>query len=134
MNGESAIFEVALKPQPQDLAIFGGPSAFVEPSHEGRPSVGSREHLFERINYMLNRNWLTNDGPFVREFEKRIARFVGVRHGIAMGNGAFGDSNPCGRSHGGSYCAIPYFHRDGPCAPVAVVSSRDASAYGHSCK
>jgi hypothetical protein len=84
MNGESVMFEAALKPQPQDLAIFGGPPAFVEPLHVGLPNVGSREHLMERINDMLNRNWLTNDGPFVREFGKRIARFVGVRHCIAM--------------------------------------------------
>jgi dTDP-4-amino-4,6-dideoxygalactose transaminase len=81
------MFEAALKPQPQDLAIFGGPPTFVEPLHVGRPNVGSREHLLKRINDMLNRNWLTNDGPFVREFEKRIARFVGVRHCIAMCNG-----------------------------------------------
>jgi dTDP-4-amino-4,6-dideoxygalactose transaminase len=87
MNGETAMSEAALKPQPQDLAIFGGPPAFMEPLHVGRPNVGNREHLLERINDMLNRNWLTNDGPFVREFEKRIARFVGVRHCIAMCNG-----------------------------------------------
>ena len=81
------MFEAALKSQPQDLAIFGGPPAFVEHLHVGCLNVGSREHLLEQINDMLNRNWLTNDGPFVREFEKRIARFVGVRHGIAMCNG-----------------------------------------------
>lgn len=81
------MFEAALKPQLQDLAIFGRPPAFAEPLHVGRPNVGSREHLLERINDMLDRNWLTNDGPFVREFEKRIAQFVGVRHCIAMCNG-----------------------------------------------
>jgi dTDP-4-amino-4,6-dideoxygalactose transaminase len=32
-------------------------------------------------------NRRTNDGPFVWEFEKRIARFAGVRHRIAMCNG-----------------------------------------------
>lgn len=87
MNGETAMFEAVLKPQLQDLAIFGKRPAFAEPLHVGRPNVGSRERLLERINDMLNRNWLTNDGPFVREFEKRIAQFVGVRHCIAMCNG-----------------------------------------------
>lgn len=77
------MFDITLKPQPQDLAIFGGPLAFVELLHVDRPNVGSRKHLSGRINDRLNRNWLTNDGPFVREFEKRIARFVGVRHSIA---------------------------------------------------
>jgi dTDP-4-amino-4,6-dideoxygalactose transaminase len=36
---------------------------------------------------MLDRNWLTNDGPYVEEFEKQIAEFVGVRHCVAMCNG-----------------------------------------------
>lgn len=87
MTGDTAMFEAALKPQLQDLAIFGRAPAFAERLHVGRPNVGSRERLLERINDMLNRNWLTNDGPFVREFEKRIAQFVGVRHCIAMCNG-----------------------------------------------
>jgi hypothetical protein len=50
------MFEATLKPQLQDLAIFGRPPAFAEPLHVGRPNVGSREHLLERINDMLNRN------------------------------------------------------------------------------
>ena len=87
MNGGTAMSEAALVPQFQQLAIFGKPPAFAVPLHVGRPNLGSRERLLERINDMLDRNWLTNDGPFVREFEKRIAQFVGVRHCIAMCNG-----------------------------------------------
>jgi dTDP-4-amino-4,6-dideoxygalactose transaminase len=75
------------KVEVQDLAIFGRPPAFAQPLHVGRPNVGNRERLLERINEMLDSNWLTNDGPFVREFEKNIAQFVGVRHCIAMCNG-----------------------------------------------
>jgi dTDP-4-amino-4,6-dideoxygalactose transaminase len=70
-----------------DLAIFGRPPAFPEKVHVGRPNLGSRDRLFERINDMLDRNWLTNDGPYVREFEKRIAEYTGVRHCVAMCNG-----------------------------------------------
>ncbi len=36
---------------------------------------------------MLDRNWLTNNGPYVQQFETRIAEFLGVRHCIAMCNG-----------------------------------------------
>ena len=36
---------------------------------------------------MLDRSWLTNDGPFVQEFEERIATRLGVRHCVAMCNG-----------------------------------------------
>lgn len=71
----------------QQLAISGGAPAFAEPLHVGRPNIGDRERLLERINTMLDRNWLTNDGPFLQEFEARIAEFVGVRHCIAMCNG-----------------------------------------------
>jgi dTDP-4-amino-4,6-dideoxygalactose transaminase len=35
---------------------------------------------------MLERRWLTNDGPLVREFEDRISDFVGVRNCITMCN------------------------------------------------
>jgi dTDP-4-amino-4,6-dideoxygalactose transaminase len=70
----------------QDLAIFGNAPAFAEKVHVGRPNVGNRERLLSRINDMLDRNWLTNDGPYVREFEKRLAEFVGVRHCVAMCN------------------------------------------------
>src|SRR5713226_2249410 len=71
----------------RDLAIFGKPPAFAEKVHVGRPNIGNRERLLGRINDMLDRNWLTNDGPYVQQFEKQIAEFVGVRHCVAMCNG-----------------------------------------------
>ena len=70
-----------------DLAIFGNPPTFVEPFHVGRPNIGNRERLIERIHDMLDRRWLSNRGPFVQEFESEIARRLGVKHCIAMCNG-----------------------------------------------
>jgi dTDP-4-amino-4,6-dideoxygalactose transaminase len=70
-----------------DLAIFGKPPAFAEKLHVGRPNIGDRDRLLARINDMLDRNWLTNDGPYVRQFEMQIAEFLGVRHCVAMCNG-----------------------------------------------
>ena len=69
-----------------DLAVFGRRPAFSEKVHVGRPNIGNRERLLSRISDMLDRNWLTNDGPYVREFEKRLAEFVGIRHCVAMCN------------------------------------------------
>lgn len=69
-----------------DLAIFGGPAAFAEIRHVGGPNVGNRDRLFERFNDLLDRRWLTNDGPFVREFEKRIAETAGAKHCVALCN------------------------------------------------
>ena len=76
-----------MKQQLDDLALFGGPRAFSETLHVGRPNVGNRERLLARINDMLDRRWLTNHGPFVEELEQRLAAFLGVKHCIAMCNG-----------------------------------------------
>jgi len=70
-----------------NLAILGGEPAFVEKLHVGRPNIGDRHRLLERINDILDRRWLTNAGVYVKEFERRVAEMVGVRHCIAMCNG-----------------------------------------------
>ncbi len=69
-----------------DLAIFGAKPAFDTPLHVGRPNQGDRQRLFERFNEMLDRNWLSNNGPFVQELEQKIADHIGVRHCVAMCN------------------------------------------------
>jgi dTDP-4-amino-4,6-dideoxygalactose transaminase len=79
--------QISPKAHLRDLAIFGKVPAFAERVHVGRPNIGNRERLLGRINEMLDRNWLTNDGPYVQQFEKQIAEFVGVRHCVAMCNG-----------------------------------------------
>ncbi len=71
----------------EDLAIFGGTPAFVEPLHVGRPNLGDRAAFAARLDDMWNRRWLTNDGPYVRELEDRIAELLGVTHCIAVCNG-----------------------------------------------
>ena len=71
----------------RDLAICGGRPAFSEILHVGRPNIGDKKKLFLRINDILDRNWLTNNGPLVQELEKRISDFLGVKHCIAMSNG-----------------------------------------------
>ncbi|MCX7726199.1 MAG: aminotransferase class I/II-fold pyridoxal phosphate-dependent enzyme [Chitinispirillaceae bacterium] len=70
----------------EDLAIFGGEPAFKEKLHVGRPNIGDRARLLERFNDILDRRWFTNDGPYVLEFEQKIAEFVGVKNCIAMCN------------------------------------------------
>jgi len=60
---------------------------FSEPLHVGRPNIGNREKLFARINDILDRRWLTNNGPYVQELEQRICELLGVKHCIAMCNG-----------------------------------------------
>lgn len=69
-----------------DLAVFGGKPAFDAKLHVGRPNLGDRERLLQRINDMLDRRWLTNQGILVTEFERRIAELAGAKHCIATCN------------------------------------------------
>ncbi|HOE67158.1 MAG TPA: DegT/DnrJ/EryC1/StrS family aminotransferase [Candidatus Hydrogenedentes bacterium] len=72
---------------PFDLASNGDPAAFAEPLHVGRPNVGDRRKLMARIEGILDRNWLSNHGPLVQEFEAKLAAYLGVKHCIPICNG-----------------------------------------------
>ena len=74
------------KLQRSDLAVHGGSPAFAEAIHVGRPNIGDRERLFSRINDLLDRRWLSNNGKYVVEFERRIAETISVAHCVAMSN------------------------------------------------
>ena len=76
-----------MKSELAELAIFGGEPAFNAQLHVGRPDIPDRGRLMERINDILDRQWVTNDGPCVREFERKIADTLGVKHAIAVCNG-----------------------------------------------
>jgi dTDP-4-amino-4,6-dideoxygalactose transaminase len=75
-----------IKSQIEDLAIFGGAPVFSTELHVGRPNIGERTRLLHRIGDILDSHWLTNNGPYVQEFEKRIAEMIGVEHCVAMCN------------------------------------------------
>jgi len=75
------------KKQLTDLAILGGPKAFKEKKHVGQPDIGNRQNFLERINDILDRKWLTNNGPYVQELEEKLACLLGVRNCIALANG-----------------------------------------------
>ena len=76
-----------MKNRIEDLALFGGKPAFDQTLHVGRPNIGDRGRLLARFNDMLDRDWLTNNGPFVQDFERRIEQLLGVKHCVAMCNG-----------------------------------------------
>jgi dTDP-4-amino-4,6-dideoxygalactose transaminase len=56
----------------------------------GRPNIGNRERFLQRVNDMLDRRWLSNDGPLLNEFEQRVACITGVKHAIAVCNATAG--------------------------------------------
>ena len=70
-----------------DLAINGAPPAFTESLHVGRPNIGDRDRFLQLAGEMFDRRWLSNSGPLVQEFERRVAEYLGVKHCIAMCNG-----------------------------------------------
>ena len=75
-----------IKTNISDLATFGGSPAFTELLHVGRPNIGDREQFLERVNEMFDQRRLSNNGPFARELEEKLAAFLGVKHCIAMCN------------------------------------------------
>jgi dTDP-4-amino-4,6-dideoxygalactose transaminase len=69
------------------LAINGGTPAFEHQIHVGRPNIGSREAFLKYTEEIFDRRWLSNNGPLVQEFERRVAKYHGVKHCVAMCNG-----------------------------------------------
>jgi dTDP-4-amino-4,6-dideoxygalactose transaminase len=75
-----------IKDSLESLALFGGPPAFNKKLHVGRPNIGDRAQLLQRINDILDNRWFTNDGTYIRQLERRIADLAGVKHCVAACN------------------------------------------------
>lgn len=69
-----------------ELTLYSAFPSFMKPLHVGRPNIGNRQALLGRINDLLDRAWLTNNGPFVQELEARLAEYLGVAHVICICN------------------------------------------------
>lgn len=72
---------------PEDLAVNGAKPAFDEILHVGRPNIGDHDDFLHRVGKMLDRRWLSNNGPLVQELETKIAAYQNVKHCVAMCNG-----------------------------------------------
>jgi dTDP-4-amino-4,6-dideoxygalactose transaminase len=73
-----------------DFAVFGGEASFDQPLHVGRPNIGSKERLLQRLTDVIDRRWLTNSGPCVEEFEQQLRQLLGVSHCDSMCNATDG--------------------------------------------
>lgn len=60
------------------------------PLHVGCPNIASHEAFLDRAREILDRRWLSNNGPVVQEFERRIEAFLGVKHCICVCNATVG--------------------------------------------
>jgi dTDP-4-amino-4,6-dideoxygalactose transaminase len=74
----------------EELAIWGASPAFAEKLHVNGPNIGDRSRFIQRINDILDRKWLTNNGHYVQELESSIARRLKVNHCIAVCNATVG--------------------------------------------
>lgn len=55
-----------------------------------RPNIGDRERLHQYLDEILDRRWLTNDGPVLREFEHELGSYLNVDHAVCVCNGTVG--------------------------------------------
>jgi dTDP-4-amino-4,6-dideoxygalactose transaminase len=70
-----------------ELAVFTGRPAFSSPLHVGTPQRVDVDDFVGRVRDILDRRWLTNDGPYVQELERRVAERAEVGFCIAVCNG-----------------------------------------------
>ncbi len=71
----------------KDLAIFGGVPTFTQSLCVNRPHIGIKQNYYKRLDAMFDSRIFTNDGPYVKELEKKIAHFLNVKHCILTCNG-----------------------------------------------
>lgn len=74
------------KRSPLDFKLFGGNAIFPQPIHVGRPNLPHPALALSRFEDILKRAWLSNDGPYLRQFEEMVAGTLGVRHCVATCN------------------------------------------------
>lgn len=72
------------------LAVFGHPPAFKKRVLIGTPNLPDEATFLAYLHTAFERRWLTNQGPLVLEFERRIAQLCGVRHCLAVNNATIG--------------------------------------------
>jgi dTDP-4-amino-4,6-dideoxygalactose transaminase len=75
------------KSTPADLAKLGGKPLYDKPVHVGQPNIGDQDLFNKYVDEIFKSRWLTNNGPFVQKFEKKIEELLSVRNCIAMCNG-----------------------------------------------
>lgn len=74
----------------EELAIFGGRPLFKEKLHVGRPNIGDRGRFGIRVDDIFNRRWLSNNGRYVQELERRLEELLQVKHCVATCNATVG--------------------------------------------
>lgn len=71
-------------------AVCGGSPRLSHPRYVGTPTIPERAMLHARLDEMLDAKRLTNDGPFVKDLEKRLSDLNGGVEVVAVCNATIG--------------------------------------------
>lgn len=71
-------------------AVCGGSPRLSQPRYVGTPTIPDRSVLHARLDEMLDARRLTNDGPFVRDLERRLSVLNGGVEVVAVCNATIG--------------------------------------------
>lgn len=74
------------KSEIDSLALMGGSAAFAEPIHVGQLNLPPWDEFEKAFRGIFARRYFTNHGPLVRELDRRLAEYLGVRHVICVTN------------------------------------------------
>lgn len=81
---------IGIKTNVRELACLGGAPLFPDTLVLSKPISPNRREFFSRLRGVMDRHWYSNNGPLVREFEGRMAGFLGVRNAMAVCNATIG--------------------------------------------
>ena len=57
-----------------------------KPIPVNKPLLGDKERTY--LKQCIDTEWISSEGPFVREFENKFSAYIGLKHGIAVSNGS----------------------------------------------
>src|SRR5580704_9150914 len=72
------------------LAIFGGTPKFTEELPVGQLYFPDWDSYVREMRGIFDREYYTNHGPVAREFEMKLAEFLGVRNALCVTNATVG--------------------------------------------
>ena len=50
-----------------------------------QPEIGDEE--LENVTEAVKSGWVSSKGPFIEEFEKNFANYIGTKYGVSASNG-----------------------------------------------
>ena len=72
------------------LAILGGKPEFKEPVPVGQLYFPSRELYIKKMQGVFDRQYYTNNGPLLKEFEERLCSYLNVSDVVCVNNNTMG--------------------------------------------